>query len=106
MCAFGLELGLQFQSISNLVQAFLNWISNYQFNAQMYQLIGLELSAGFRLACSKNKRSLEYAKNLESVVWEIIDNPGWMFLSTNISTNRIMNRSAMNQRSVKIPRPE
>jgi hypothetical protein len=99
--AFGLELGLQFQSISNLVQAFLDWISDYQFNAQTYQLIGQELSAGLRLACSKNKRSLEYAKNLESVVWEIIDNPGWMFMSTNISTNRTLNRGAINQRSVK-----
>jgi hypothetical protein len=73
---FGLEIGEKASEVCDSIHALVRWISSLQRSAQWYNAAALEFSLSLRQ--SRNGQSQKHIRTLENVVWQVIENPGWI----------------------------
>ena len=86
---FGLEIGGQVSSTFDLVQQFIDWMGTQQRSSRWFTAAASEFSQALRQ--SSTSRGDKYAKNLERTVWQVIQNPGFLFMDSNTSRNETLN---------------
>ena len=86
---YGLEISEKASEVFDSIHAFVRWISSLQRSAQWYNAAALEFSHSLRQ--SRNGQSQRHIRALENVVWQVIENPGWILKESNVWRNRKFN---------------
>ena len=90
---FGLEIGRSFQSTSQKIQSFINFMSQQAQTAAWFAEASKMLSQGLRDSCEG--QAVEHQENLERAVWDVIKNPGWVFFEKNSWRNARRNEKEL-----------
>jgi hypothetical protein len=93
---FGSDIGGQVSLTFDLVQQFIDWMGLQQRSSRWFTAAASEFSQALRESCPKD-RGDKYAKNLERTVWQVIQNPGFLFMDSNTSRNEQKNLARIQQ---------
>ena len=87
---YGMQIGQSFQDTSCLIQTFLGYMRQQAFSVIEMQQVFALFSDGLKGSCSGKK--VEYFQNMQRTVWEVMENPGWIYFENNTKRNRIKNQ--------------
>ena len=84
---FGRRIGEKVLAATKVIEEFLTWIGNRALSIASFNEASAAFSVGLRSSC----KSDSHAKNLERVVWDLFQNPGWLLIDTNRCRNKKLN---------------
>ena len=87
--SYGTKIGQSFQDTSSHIQHFLGYMRQQAFSVIEMQQVFALFSDGLKKSCSG--KDVEYFQNLQRTVWEVMENPGWIYYENNSTRNGIKN---------------
>ena len=95
------NIRLAVQQTSEAIQQFLNWMNTKQGSAQWFREVAIVFSNCLRQSLAG--KAPRHIRNVERTVWQIIQNPGWIFIDSNTTRNASKNIKIMEELAISKP---